>query len=181
MGRSTRCLHAALALTGLVTAFVVQPALHLFHHREDHVHIDGQIVYVSGSAPARGVPRALTRHTRPDRPSHRHGSGVGHGHGPGHSHLAARTLRHDHSLDHAGAHDHDHPGAPGRDSLAQHRPHGDGGLVHFVFALHASTPPRLSPPCQPSVDIAVPPEPASAALTSVRRPAQPRGPPQRSC
>ena len=158
--RSTRRLHAALALAGLATAFVVQPALHLFHHREDHVHIDGQIVYISGSPPARTGPRALTRHRRPERPSHHHGSGVGHGHGPGHSHLATRTPKHAH--DPAQRHEHDHPGAPGHDGLAQDRPHGDGGLVHFVFALHASTPPRLPPPYQPSLEVAVPREPVSA-------------------
>ena len=67
------------------------------------------------------------------------------------------------------------------DGLSQHRPHGAGGLAHFVFALHASAPPRLPPPHQPSLDIAVPREPASAVLASVRHPAQPRGPPRRSC
>ncbi len=187
MRRSTRRLHAALALTGLVTAFVVQPALHLFHHREDHVHIDGQIVYISVPASTRGGPRALTRHTRPDRPSHRHGSGVGHSHGRGHDHLAARSPRpehlHLHLHQHGNSHPHDHDaaGAPDHDGLSQHRPHGAGGLVHFVFALHASAPPRLPPPHQPSLDIAVPREPASAVLASVRHPAQPRGPPRRSC
>jgi hypothetical protein len=150
MGRRRQT--ASLVLGAFSAALTVLPWLHTLHHRDDHVHVDGAIVFVGG-----------------------------HGHdGDGdedHDHHHVGEHEHEHEHEHVDEHEDEDEGAPGFDHPGGHGPHGRGALAHgsafilagtvFLFPAPAALLERLPPaPC-----------PEAPALALLRSPRETRGPP----
>jgi hypothetical protein len=155
--RAAEALHRA-AFWLVAWTFVVAPALHLAHHRDDHVH-----------TPA-GIQRRVDAHD--------HGDGRLHVHVPVHVHVDARI---DATSPRAAA-----PraadveavdGDAGPGSSTPPAPHGEGAADHFGLSLLGAATFVVSAAPTALEPLAPPPPADRIAAPPARRAHPPRGPP----
>jgi hypothetical protein len=121
-------LTSGLVLGAFGAALTVLPWLHTLHHRDDHVHVDGAIVFLEGH-------------------DHEHGGAHDHGHGDGHDD--------DDDTPYAGFDHPSHHGPHGRGALA-HGSAFIVSCAFFVLPPPAVALERPSPPAAPAEPVLAP-------------------------
>jgi len=142
-GRKT----AGLVLGAFSAALTVLPWLHTWHHRDDHVHVDGAIVFLD----------------------HEHGH-----HGGDADAEHEDDAEHEEDAEHEDDAD---AASPGFDHPAHHAPHGRGALAHGSAFILAGAVFVLPPPAADLEQPATPAAPEEPARGGQRSPRVTRGPP----